>query len=331
MKRNLYPLLLLASLLLFAHACYVAPLRLPPQGSCRTNKDCLEGQVCLHGICTPMCAGEQCTQLEDAGSTPEGSNVSCQSGASRLCFTGPPNANGVGACKPGTQKCVNGGWGTCLGQRLPTNETCNGVDDNCNGQIDENAGCQCKDGDKRVCGSNVGECVAGAQVCTNGQWGSCIGEVAKKTESCNQLDDDCDGQTDEDGVCPTCKGSCTTNQDCVPCGVNDTCVSGKCSSSSTKGGGYGVSCGKLSSCTSPNLCFLINNKVNMCTISCQGKNDCPAFVVGNSKYYSYCGPPDDLSRKTVCLILCGNGKYCPKGYQCVPSPTLINTNICLPN
>jgi len=55
-------------------------------------------------------------------------------------------------------------------------------------------GAVCNDGDTRNCGSNVGECSYGAETCSSGQWGSCVGGIGPTTEICgNGLDEDCDG------------------------------------------------------------------------------------------------------------------------------------------
>lgn len=61
----------------------------------------------------------------------------------------------------------------------------------------------CKDGDKRKCGFNKveGVCRRGEQVCKQGRWSSCEGEVLPVAEICNGSDDDCDGRIDEDMVC----------------------------------------------------------------------------------------------------------------------------------
>jgi hypothetical protein len=56
----------------------------------------------------------------------------------RRCYTGSMVTDNVGACRPGTQTCVAGSWGsTCPGQVLPSAEVCDNVDNNCNGNIDE--------------------------------------------------------------------------------------------------------------------------------------------------------------------------------------------------
>jgi hypothetical protein len=78
--------------------------------------------------------------------------------------------------------------------RFPGNpETCDGVDNDCDGNVDDHL--------TRACGTDVGECVAGAQICRGGDWGHCEGSVGPAPESCDQLDDDCDGSVDEDRVC----------------------------------------------------------------------------------------------------------------------------------
>ena len=68
-------------------------------------------------------------------------------------------------------------------------EICDGKDNDCDGRIDE--------GLTRRCGSNVGECRMGEQTCENGEWLECRHEVRPVDEVCDQLDNDCDGRTDE--------------------------------------------------------------------------------------------------------------------------------------
>ncbi len=91
---------------------------------------------------------------------------------------------------------------------VPTAEQCNGVDDDCDGTVDE--GCACSSGESRPCGSDVGQCAQGTQGCSDGKWGDCTGAVGPVDETCNNLDDDCSGKID-DGLsrpCGTNTGVC---------------------------------------------------------------------------------------------------------------------------
>ncbi len=76
-------------------------------------------------------------------------------------------------------------------------ELCNGIDDNCDGIIDNFAE-SCYTGPAGTLGKGI--CKAGIRTCTNGAWSNCDGEVAPQTETCNGIDDNCDGSVDE-GVC----------------------------------------------------------------------------------------------------------------------------------
>ena len=111
-------------------------------------------------------------------------------GESRRC------GSNVGTCNAGIQHCVNGKWGSCEGARLPENESCDGLDNNCNRLVDE--GCDCIDGAFQSCGTDTGLCQRGTQRCAEGKWGTCEGEVPASPEICDGYDNDCDGDRDED-------------------------------------------------------------------------------------------------------------------------------------
>ncbi|MCB9599056.1 MAG: hypothetical protein H6720_01650 [Sandaracinus sp.] len=100
-----------------------------------------------------------------------------------------------GVCAGGTQTCTGGTWPTeCT--IVATDEVCgNGLDEDCDGTADD--GCVC-DEDRRFCGTDEGVCMRGIQICTSdGAWTACMDAVDPTPETCNDLDDDCDGSVDE--------------------------------------------------------------------------------------------------------------------------------------
>ncbi|MBR9690184.1 hypothetical protein GOV08_00695 [Candidatus Woesearchaeota archaeon] len=137
-------------------------------------------------------------------------------GISRKC------GSNKGICEQGTQKCVEGEWGYCTGVVYPQNEICNGKDDDCDGKIDEIL--------ERTCGNSptLGTCQNGMQQCDNGTWSECDGQVFPKPEKCDEVDNDCDGETDEGlvkkcgfsdlGVCTIIKAECVKGkwEQCKP-------------------------------------------------------------------------------------------------------------------
>jgi hypothetical protein len=102
-------------------------------------------------------------------------------------------------------------------------ETCDGKDNDCDGTTDEN--CACDPGpppEQQACGTDEGECTVGTQVCqANGTWGNCSGQ-GETEEICDQLDNDCDGTTDNPTTPQPCElnvGVCTgvTRTACEAC------------------------------------------------------------------------------------------------------------------
>ncbi len=99
-------------------------------------------------------------------------------------------------CAHGTWTCRADGAGVECVDEDPEDlaEVCNGEDDDCDGVVDEG-----DPGGGELCGSDVGECVAGITVCDAGEV-VCAGDTDPAAERCDGLDNDCDGVSDEDYV-----------------------------------------------------------------------------------------------------------------------------------
>jgi MYXO-CTERM domain-containing protein len=93
-----------------------------------------------------------------------------------------------GDCHPGYYNCVAGMF-VCLGAETGGPEACDGIDNNCNGLVDENL--------VGPCSTDVGECELGEATCEDGEWIDCTG-VLPVDEICDSKDNDCDGETDND-------------------------------------------------------------------------------------------------------------------------------------
>ncbi len=115
---------------------------------------------------------------------------------------------GQGECSGniGIETCSAGNWigDTCNPFAGAVAETCNGVDDDCDGPTDENEygsplNKSCYYGPAGTAG--VGLCHNGTETCVDGGWSGCVGNVTPVTELCTDfLDNDCDGESDHDDL-----------------------------------------------------------------------------------------------------------------------------------
>jgi methylmalonyl-CoA mutase cobalamin-binding subunit len=95
-------------------------------------------------------------------------------------------------------------------------EICNGKDDNCSGQADENLG-------TLSCGQ--GACFRSVAACTNGVTGVCT-PGTPAAETCNNIDDDCNGQVDDLGTLTCGQGACFRSVAACTSGTPGVCTPG---------------------------------------------------------------------------------------------------------
>lgn len=141
---------------------------------------------------------------------------------------------GLGECGPGTQQCQpDGGSLFCRPNQQAQTETCDNKDNDCDGQTDESVSQVCFPGDAGTfvgtcpgpsCNTR-GECRTGTQQCTAGTWGTCGGGlVLPVPESCDNKDNDCDGNTDNGLIVDNDRDSsraCGTCNAPMACDCND--------------------------------------------------------------------------------------------------------------
>ncbi len=136
----------------------------------------------------------------------------CSGGASRPCYRGPAGTVDVGTCAWGSQACDGEFWSECQGDVLPGIESCNGLDDDCDDEIDErwalgaNACGYCLS--EELCDGLDNDCDGLTDEGARNSCGDCL--PVPEEALCDGLDDDCDGLTDEGvlNACGTCGESC---------------------------------------------------------------------------------------------------------------------------
>ena len=84
---------------------------------------------------------EQCgNQIDDDGDAQVDEDCACTAGAQQSCYLGPKQRAGIGVCLAGVQACEDHfefpSWGSCEGAVGPGVELPNGIDDDCDGVVD---------------------------------------------------------------------------------------------------------------------------------------------------------------------------------------------------
>jgi hypothetical protein len=195
-------------------------------------------------------------------------------------------------------------------------EACdNTIDDNCDTMVNE--GCLCMTGDSRSC-SQPGICMTGMEMCTGHGWGACS-VMPAPYESCNMLDDDCNGvvddglrvdcyaDTDNDGfagagtladsLCRTAAGGCPVGYTTtLPTGTSIDCDD----SSSARSPGNAESCAGIAANVDNDCDMTVDEGF---TVPCYADADNDGYSPAGTSVQNVC---QDASRSTV--------GYCPLNF-----------------
>jgi hypothetical protein len=115
-------------------------------GSCTSGRrTCDETEARFSDVCegeivpSPEACGDGLDNDCDGQADENCQHQTCVPGESRPCYTGPPGTANIGVCRVGHQTCdqEGTGFGACEGETLPSAETCDGLDNDCDAEVDE--------------------------------------------------------------------------------------------------------------------------------------------------------------------------------------------------
>jgi len=219
--------------------------------ACQSNQDCPVDHQCLTQTSVTGQSSNQCVPFDNQCNC---SALSISESASTSCET----TNSIGSCK-GTRECTTAGLTNCSAPWAQL-ETCDGVDNDCDGLPDNNACsgnqiCSCTNGICAcACPPNIPDCVEnptcspgattpcnascgdGLKQCINGEWGPCEGPepiACVDYNTCNMIEScatQCPDPPTElcSGLDEDCDGQADEGFECVAGSTQSDACPGSC-------------------------------------------------------------------------------------------------------
>jgi hypothetical protein len=287
-------------------------------------------------VCDPATGGVMCDAVPrpDAIERCNGADDDCDGQIDEGFDVGGGCTVGVGVCLGRGERVCDPATGAAVCDAIaapPAMERCDGLDNDCNGLVDDGFGlgsaCALGQGACLAAGALVCDALSGDAIC-NAQPG------VPAMERCDGQDNDCDGETDEDfglgAACSVGIGACAAN-----------------GATACNGAGNGVVCNAQPGAPSPELCDRLDNdcdgQIDDCGpgLACQGGPTCkPVCAIGRAdcdgnelnlcevdtqtdpQHCGLCGHPCGAGEACVggvCQVACGNAIVDSPLMLCVPA------------